>query len=91
MIYKLQVCIIMLIAFYYVENSCCNPIIRKKNKVLVVSLEGMQSAKFEKFLKDNPNCAFNRLIKNGIKADYMIPTFPASRYPSHYTLVTGKS
>lgn len=56
--------------FYYAENSACNPV-RSRNPVLMISLDGMQSAKFEQFLQENPNAAIHKLIKNGVKADYM--------------------
>ena len=64
--------------------------ITKKNKVLVISFDGMRSSKFDEFLSDNPNSAFNsEFIKSGVKAEYMIPSFPTLTFPNHYTLVTG--
>jgi hypothetical protein len=57
--------------------------------VLIISFDGMQSGKFEEFLRDNPNAAFNEIINDGVKAEYMIPSFPTLTFPNHYTIVTG--
>ena len=59
------------------------------NKVLVFLFDGMQSAKFEEFLRDNPNSTFNQVINDGIKAEYMIPSFSTLTFSNHYTLATG--
>jgi predicted AlkP superfamily pyrophosphatase or phosphodiesterase len=55
----------------------------------MISFDGMRSSKFEEFLRDNPNSAFNEIIKDGVKAEYMIPSFPTLTFPNHYTIVTG--
>ena len=57
--------------------------------LLLVSLDGMRADKFDAFVEQNPSCNFNRIIKNGLKADYMKPSFPSLTFPNHWTLVTG--
>ena len=61
----------------------------KRNQILMVSFDGVRSSKFEEFLLNNPNCAFNEIIRSGVKAEYMIPSFPSLTFPNHYTLATG--
>jgi predicted AlkP superfamily pyrophosphatase or phosphodiesterase len=68
--------------------SLCSSI-SKRYPILMISFDGMRSSKFEEFLKENPNSAFNEIIKDGVKAEYMIPSFPTLTFPNHYTLVTG--
>jgi hypothetical protein len=63
--------------------------LKNRNKVLVFLFDGMQSAKFEEFLRDNPNSTFNQLINDGVKAEYMIPSFSTLTFSNHYTLATG--
>jgi predicted AlkP superfamily pyrophosphatase or phosphodiesterase len=63
--------------------------LKNRNKVLVFLFDGMQSAKFEEFLRDNPNSTFNQVINDGIKAEYMIPSFSTLTFSNHYTLATG--
>jgi hypothetical protein len=57
--------------------------------LLLVSLDGMRADKFDEFVLQNPSCNFNRIINNGIKADYMKPSFPSQTFPNHWTLATG--
>jgi predicted AlkP superfamily pyrophosphatase or phosphodiesterase len=63
--------------------------LKNRNKVLVFLFDGMQSAKFEEFLSDNPNSTFNQIINDGVKAEYMIPSFSTLTFSNHYTLATG--
>lgn len=57
--------------------------------LLLISMDGMRADYFDQFLQANPSCNFNRIINNGLKADYMIPAFPSQTFPNHWTLVTG--
>ena len=59
------------------------------NPVLLISLNGLNSEKFDEFLIENPNSVFRKIIANGIKANYLLPSFPTQTYPNHWTLVTG--
>ena len=34
---------------------------------------------------------FPRLFQEGVKAEYMIPSFPTNSYPNYYTLMTGNT
>ncbi len=62
----------------------------KTHPLLLISFDGLQSDRFEAFLKQNPDCAFNAIIRSGVKAEYMIPSFPTLTIPNHWSLITGK-
>ena len=53
-------------SFSFYKNS-----VKERNPLLVVSLDGVQAAKFDQFLKENPNSTFNSIIQSGVKAEYM--------------------
>lgn len=58
---------------------------KDSNPVLLVSFDGFKDGYIER--NETPN--FDRLIGNGVRAEYMIPVFPTKTFPNHYTLVTG--
>lgn len=59
------------------------------NPLLLVSLDGFRADKLDEFLRNNPESFFGKIVANGLKADYMIPSFPSSTFANHFTLVTG--
>lgn len=61
------------------------PIPDLKPTVLLVSIDGFRYDYFEK--TNLPH--FNRLIQNGLRAQWLIPQFPTKTFPNHYTIVTG--
>ena len=56
-----------------------------KNYVLIISFDGFRWD-YNK-LYATPN--LNKLAKDGVKADRMIPSFPTKTFPNHYTIATG--
>jgi len=56
-----------------------------KNYVLLISFDGFRWD-YNK-LYNTPN--LNKLAKDGVKADRMIPSFPTKTFPNHYTIATG--
>ena len=57
----------------------------KSNKLLLISFDGFMNEYIER--NETPN--FDKLIANGVKAEYMIPVFPTKTFPNHYTIATG--
>lgn len=55
------------------------------NKLLLISFDGFMNEYIER--NETPN--FDKLIANGVKAEYMVPIFPTKTFPNHYTIVTG--
>jgi ectonucleotide pyrophosphatase/phosphodiesterase family protein 5 len=55
-----------------------------------VSLDGFRSDKLDEFLKNNLNNNLQKYMLNeGIRVQYMRPSFPTLTFPNHFTLVTG--
>jgi predicted AlkP superfamily pyrophosphatase or phosphodiesterase len=57
----------------------------KKPYVILISLDGFRWDYVEKYKPPH----LTNFIKNGIKAESLVPSFPSKTFPNHYTLVTG--
>jgi len=57
----------------------------KEQYVVLVSFDGFRHDYVE--LYNTPN--FDKLIREGVSAKSLIPSFPSKTFPNHYTLVTG--
>ncbi len=71
-----------------------NAQIPKKNKVVMISLDGTPDYLIDKFLKNGvlpANGAFARMKKNGAYAEAVLPVNVASTGPSHISIFTGAS
>ncbi|KAI7822466.1 alkaline-phosphatase-like protein [Kickxella alabastrina] len=53
--------------------------------LILVSLDGFRADYLDRGITPE----LLRLGKRGLRADYMIPSFPSSTFPNHYTIVTG--
>ncbi len=53
--------------------------------VILISLDGFRWDYIDKFKPQT----ISRLAKNGVRAKWMIPSFPTKTFPNHYTVVTG--
>jgi predicted AlkP superfamily pyrophosphatase or phosphodiesterase len=56
-----------------------------KPTLILISLDGFRYDYLDKF---NPP-AMNRLAREGVRAKWMIPSFPTKTFPNHYTIATG--
>jgi predicted AlkP superfamily pyrophosphatase or phosphodiesterase len=61
------------------------PITGLKPTVVLVSIDGFRYDYFAKASMPN----LERLIKNGLRARWLISQFPTKTFPNHYTIVTG--
>jgi predicted AlkP superfamily pyrophosphatase or phosphodiesterase len=68
-----------------VTISAQKPIKDLKPTVILISLDGFRYDYLDKF---NPP-TLNRLAKDGVRAKWMIPSFPTKTFPNHYTIATG--
>lgn len=58
----------------------------KGNKVILILADGVRYD-----YTNDPNLkGFHGMARNGVKAEYVTPIFPANSYPNWYTIVTGK-
>jgi len=58
---------------------------KSENYLILISFDGFRWDYIDK--TDTPN--LDRLVKNGVKAEALIPAFPTKTFPNHYTIVTG--
>jgi predicted AlkP superfamily pyrophosphatase or phosphodiesterase len=56
-----------------------------KPTVLLISIDGFRWD----YLKQMPSPNLHRLMREGVVADALIPSFPTKTFPNHYTIVTG--
>ena len=56
-----------------------------KPTVILISIDGMRFDYLEKFQPP----ALNELARTGVRAKWMIPSFPTKTFPNHYTVATG--
>jgi predicted AlkP superfamily pyrophosphatase or phosphodiesterase len=56
-----------------------------QNPVLLISIDGFMNEYLER--NETPN--FDRFVKNGVQAEYLIPVFPTKTFPNHWSIVTG--
>ncbi len=56
-----------------------------KPTVILISLDGYRYDYLEKFKPPT----LNRLARDGVRAKWLIPSFPTKTFPNHYTVVTG--
>lgn len=61
------------------------PIRDLKPTVILISLDGFHPNYLEKYKPST----LNKLAKKGVRAKWMIPSFPTKTFPNHYTVATG--
>ena len=76
-----------LLVFVAFLTSCTpsNAIRDLRPTVILISLDGFRSDYLDKY--EPPNIKL--LAQNGVRAKWMIPSFPSKTFPNHYTIVTG--
>ncbi len=58
---------------------------QKKSYVILISADGFRYDYARKYHADH----LLTLSNHGVKAPYMLPAFPSTTFPNHYTLITG--
>jgi predicted AlkP superfamily pyrophosphatase or phosphodiesterase len=61
------------------------PIENLKPTLILISLDGFRYDYLQKYQPTN----LNRLAREGVRAKWMIPSFPSKTFPNHYTVATG--
>ena len=56
-----------------------------KPTVILISIDGFRYDYFEKFGPET----LNKLARDGVRAKWMVPSFPTKTFPNHYTVATG--
>jgi len=76
---------LLLLTFNVVLSNPTNS--KKAPKTILILADGIRYD----YLNDANLTGFSRIAKNGVRAKYVQPIFPANSYPNWYTIVTGKS
>jgi predicted AlkP superfamily pyrophosphatase or phosphodiesterase len=65
--------------------SAQKPVRDLKPTVILVSIDGFRYDYLEKYSPPT----LNKLAKDGVRARWMIPSFPTKTFPNHYSIATG--
>lgn len=78
-----------LLVFVLVLSACATPPHREARPadtpLLLISIDGFRANYFE--LGITPN--LERLTRDGVRAQWMNPSYPSLTFPNHYTIATG--
>ncbi len=77
--------ILCLTAFLSFVNAQVKPIKDLKPTVILISIDGLRYDYLDKYSPGN----LKNLAKTGVRAKWMIPSFPTKTFPNHYTVATG--
>jgi predicted AlkP superfamily pyrophosphatase or phosphodiesterase len=76
----------LLLVLSFVLPICAQkPIKDLKPTVILIALDGFRPDYLEKYQSKT----INELAKNGVRAKWLIPSFPTKTFPNHYTVATG--
>lgn len=81
---KLILLLILSVNFVQIYSQA-KPIKDLKPTVILISLDGFRYDYLDKYSPPT----LNQLAKNGVRAKWMIPSFPTKTFPNHYTVATG--
>jgi predicted AlkP superfamily pyrophosphatase or phosphodiesterase len=76
---------LLLVILLFSANFLFAAIRDLKPTVILISIDGFRYDYFGK--APTPN--LDSLIARGVRARYMVPSFPTKTFPNHYTIVTG--
>lgn len=77
--------ILFLLLAFNAFSLAQKPIRDLKPTVILVSLDGFHPDYLGKYSPPT----LNKLAKNGVRAKWLIPSFPTKTFPNHYTIATG--
>lgn len=81
----LLLALVALLSFFAVGAFSQAPIKDLRPTVILISLDGFRYDYIDKYSPPT----LNRLAKDGVRAKWMIPSFPTKTFPNHYTVATG--
>jgi predicted AlkP superfamily pyrophosphatase or phosphodiesterase len=74
-----------ILASFSILGFSQKPVKDLKPSVILISLDGFRYDYLDKYAPK----MLNELAKNGVRAKWMIPSFPTKTFPNHYTIATG--
>jgi len=82
---KRSLVIFLLVLFLFLPVSAQEKIRDLKPTVVLISIDGFRASYFDSFRPPN----IRKLAEKGVRAKWMIPSFPTKTFPNHYTIATG--
>lgn len=85
--------IVCLMGFLLILQQTVNSTpVNSVNPTLVMSFQGLRADKLDEFLSTNQYTSYlyENFVTGGVKADFMVPQFPASTFPNHVSMMNGK-
>lgn len=76
---------IFLLVVFFAVTFAQKPVKDLKPTVILISLDGFRYDYLDKYQPKT----LNELAKNGVRAKWMIPSFPTKTFPNHYAVATG--
>jgi len=76
---------ILFIWLFILPICAQKPIKDLKPTLILISLDGFHPDYLEKFQPKT----LRKLARNGVRAKWLIPSFPTKTFPNHYTIATG--
>lgn len=77
---------ILLLLFVYLTAAFPQKVVKDlQPTVILLSLDGFHPDYLTKYTAPN----LNRLAREGVRAKWLIPSFPTKTFPNHYTMATG--
>ncbi|MFN6964774.1 MAG: ectonucleotide pyrophosphatase/phosphodiesterase [Pyrinomonadaceae bacterium] len=77
--------ILLCLASWPAAGQTAKPVRDLKPTVILISLDGFRYDYLDKYRPET----LNRLAREGVRAKWMVPSFPTKTFPNHYTIVTG--
>lgn len=85
-IFKIQLSLFILVCFSPKFEA------NQRNPTLIISVDGLRSASLDDYLNANVFSFMRKEFEDvGVKADYMLPTFPSSKFTNYFSMSTGKN
>ena len=84
--YPARLLFIIFVVFYCAFGAAAQKPIRDlKSTVVLISLDGFRPDYLDRF---KPKTML-KLAREGVRAEWMIPSYPTKTYPNHYTIANG--
>lgn len=84
-VWSRTVVVVCLLVFFGSSGLGQKPIDDLKSTVILISIDGLRYDYLEKFQPPT----LNSIARSGVRAKWMIPSFPTKTFPNHYTVATG--
>jgi predicted AlkP superfamily pyrophosphatase or phosphodiesterase len=82
---RLLACTLLLLAAVFSVFAQTKPITDLRPTVILISLDGFRYDYPDRYRPPS----LNYLARSGVRARWMVPSFPSKTFPNHYTIVTG--